>query len=119
MISADRLAEWLEPQPAPEPCRASESVTDHLIGALRSARPLSPVHELLLARREQGRARYGTELTTFNGRDPTLDLLQELVDALVYAGQAFIQSKSVASGQRMRRIHDELVDLIREIEARP
>lgn len=39
------------------------------------------------ARRDIGLARYGTTLQSNNGRNPLLDMYQELLDALVYAEQ--------------------------------
>lgn len=59
-------------QPAPMPGR--ESVTDWLI-------------ERLKERREHGRATYGRELETFNGRDVGRDAWEEALDLLVYLSQ--------------------------------
>jgi hypothetical protein len=42
----------------------------------------------LETRRALGRVRYGTELTTANGRNPYRDMLDELLDALQYLEQA-------------------------------
>ena len=39
----------------------------------------------LQARDAVGMKEYGRELTTWNGRDPGLDLHEELLDALVYS----------------------------------
>ena len=39
------------------------------------------------ARDEAGRVKYGTPLIADNGRDPLIDLYQELLDALVYTRQ--------------------------------
>lgn len=66
------------PQPAPVETEKSQSVTDLVISDLR-------------ARREGGKKKYGTELKTHNGRDPLLDLYQELHDALVYCRQALAE----------------------------
>lgn len=43
------------------------------------------------ARDQLGRARYGTPLQPFNGRDALVDLYQELLDAAVYARQAIYE----------------------------
>ncbi len=39
-------------------------------------------------RRKMGIEKYGTPLQPFNGRDPLVDLYQELLDACVYIRQA-------------------------------
>lgn len=46
---------------------------------------------ILAQRVEQGRETYGTELQTHNGRDPHLDALTELVDAVLYLEQARLE----------------------------
>jgi hypothetical protein len=106
---------WLEPQPAPDSCAMSASVVD----ALLADPQVSPrVVELLLARREQGRERYGTELTTYNGRDADLDLLQELVDGLKYAKQSALERPTPSRLRRLRALRDEVDDLAVELESR-
>jgi len=51
-----------------------------------------PVFDLVMAdmqaRKDMGLAKYGTLLTTHNGRDALLDLEQELLDAVMYLRQA-------------------------------
>jgi hypothetical protein len=71
------------------------SVTDAAIERTSS----TIVLELLLARREQGRARYGTELCGWNGRDSTADLVQELTDALLYATQREMEGREPYPGR--------------------
>lgn len=83
---------WLEPQPDPVRSPASVSVTD---AALAMA-PHPLVRELLVARREQGRARYSTELMSHCGRVARCDLLQELVDAYLYSVQEVIEAAGIA-----------------------
>jgi hypothetical protein len=81
-------AEILEPQPAPDRTERSRSVTDWFI----EGGGLPPeVVELLLARREQGRAKYGTELESHNGRNALADAAQEAVDLLVYLAQELME----------------------------
>lgn len=83
--------EMLTPQPDPVCIDISESVADWLLGC-----ELHPIAEdLIRARREQGRARYGTELYTHNGRNPTLDALQEAVDLVLYLAQESMELGSV------------------------
>jgi hypothetical protein len=83
-------AEALAPQPAPVHTEHSRSVIDYIL-----AEPALPadIRALLLARREQGRERYGTELESFNGRDPLVDALQEAIDCLVYVAQACLEDE--------------------------
>lgn len=86
--------EMLAPQPQPERCCLSMSVTDWLLERLRigpGGHDAERVAELLRLRREQGRERYGTELTTFNGRFAAVDGLQEAVDLLLYAAQDHLE----------------------------
>ena len=61
-----------------DPVGGGESVTDLVV-------------DLLSTRRAHGRAKYGTELTTNNGRDPLKDLQEELADALCYVTQAIAE----------------------------
>ena len=44
-------------------------------------------------RNEVGTAKYGVPLRAGNGRDPLLDLYQELLDAVVYLRQALEERK--------------------------
>jgi hypothetical protein len=41
----------------------------------------------MVARDKLGRERYGTPLQPFNGREPLIDLYQELLDAVAYCRQ--------------------------------
>jgi hypothetical protein len=85
-------AEALAPQPPPTHSEESRSVTDWLT----NGPSLDPeLVELLIARREQGRARYGTELETHNGRDPRVDALQEALDLVAYLGQAAMEREGI------------------------
>ena len=61
------------PEPAPRPGQAV--VLDDLVLQLR-------------ARSDFGERKYGTRLETWNGREATLDALQELLDLFVYLHQA-------------------------------
>jgi len=62
------------------------------IDALRSGSLREAAGKLLadaaIARGEVGRETYGSLLTSNNGRDPMVDALQELADAVVYLVQA-------------------------------
>lgn len=65
-------------------------LTDRLGYGLESH--LETVIKDLEFRAELGEAKYGTRLHTFNGRDPLIDLYEELLDALVYAVQYSLES---------------------------
>lgn len=45
----------------------------------------------LCKRKDMGTAKYGTPLRTNNGRDPLVDLYQELLDAVVYLKQFLME----------------------------
>jgi hypothetical protein len=44
----------------------------------------------------KGWEKYGVELTTFNGRNPFVDAMEELVDAFQYVTQASMEAKEIA-----------------------
>ena len=50
--------------------------------------PESPFKDVCRARRKMGIAKYGQPLQYGDGRDPIVDLFQELLDAIVYAKKA-------------------------------
>lgn len=80
--------EALEPEPDPVPTAASESATDWLLDSIQPiGHGARTIHALLIERREQGRERYGTELVTHTGRNPSKDAIQEAVDLLLYEAQ--------------------------------
>jgi len=49
------------------------------------------VSAALLARAEMGKAKYGTYLRASNGRNPLVDLYQEILDAIMYAEQCYYE----------------------------
>lgn len=94
------------PQPAPRP--GGRSVTDDLV-------------TFLLARREAGTRKYGTELLTGNGRDAHLDALQELLDLFVYLHQAQmeradLEAKLAAAEERAEQLNRDLAETRAELE---
>lgn len=67
----------------------------------------------LSARAEVGERKYGTMLRINNGRRATVDLYQELMDALMYAQQARMEGNSpVAAG-----LVELLLELSRQVAA--
>ena len=72
-------------QPSPVETENSASVTDAVIRDFQ-------------IRRESGKVKYGTELLSFNGRDPMIDLYQELLDAVVYIRQVLMERQAAPQG---------------------
>lgn len=68
-------------QPAPVSDCRSKSVNDAVIADMQF-------------RSLQGIAKYGTELKSFNGRDPLIDAYQEALDLAVYLKQALLERDS-------------------------
>ena len=66
--------------------------------------------EVLAERAEQGKLKYGTYLTTFNGRDSIRDLNEELFDALFYLKQASLEGLITKS--TYIQMHDSLLQLL-------
>lgn len=60
---------------------------------------LAQVREDLIARAEMGLKKYGTKLHVNNGRRATVDVYQEVMDALMYSMQAKLEgNRTVAAG---------------------
>jgi hypothetical protein len=53
------------------------------------------VASAVIARSDLGKERYGQHLHSWNHRDAVVDLIQELVDALIYAQQDLIEAEHV------------------------
>jgi hypothetical protein len=127
-VDPELIRRWLEPQPAP--VGDGLSVTDWLLQVaplivpeLRdpaNPRPWNLFEALVLGRREQGLERYGTELRAFNGRNPTIDQLQEVVDETLYATQALMEHAGdggdVNRRYRLGLAIRMLLDLAHELE---
>ena len=99
----------IEPQPAPVNTEESKEVTVDVDEAMypRAAR-------LLRERKAFGLRKYGTPLKTFNGRDPRVDELQELLDAQCYRAQGAMEGRGVGIvGAYLPKIEE----LARDIES--
>jgi hypothetical protein len=59
---------------------------------------LTKLRDDLKLRAEMGKAKYGTYLRVDNGRNASLDLYQELCDAIMYSKQAGLEGKPGMSG---------------------
>ena len=109
-------------EPAPKPERGdlphiADMVRDDALLLLGSAR----IAQDVMYRKAVGVAKYGTPLQGFNGRNPVMDLYQELLDALNYMRQHMYEE--VESG-RYGYEHDQwltkyknLLDLIKFVQA--
>lgn len=62
----------------------------------------------MTARDALGRERYGTPLTTNNGRDHVVDMYQELLDAVVYMKAAMLEGSKIPLSMYSRLIDDIL-----------
>ena len=72
--------------------KESESVYNKLIND--ASLPLTDqMLEILKSRLDKGIKTYGSELRTYNGRNASQDLLEEVADALMYAQQALMQGE--------------------------
>lgn len=72
-----------------------------MLGAARMPQALRPLmdpeslvalREDLFERSEMGTKKYGTPLRVHNGRDPLVDLYQELQDAIMYSAQCRLET---------------------------
>lgn len=100
-----RHAATPEPPPTGDDAIVMNYVAEKLDSMVRLASlptalpPLTKAEHILallsdLAKRaEFGKAKYGTYLRIYNGRDCSVDLYQELQDAVMYAGQAHLERK--------------------------
>jgi hypothetical protein len=88
------FGEFIKPQAPPTQCEQSKSATVELVKRLRehigSRNP--EMIQLLLARRDSGKEKYGTELFSFNGRDALIDAFQEQCDSSVYIAQHVLET---------------------------
>ena len=73
----------------------------------------APITDLVIAdlleRKEFGTAKYGEPLRAFNGRDPLIDLYQELIDAVMYVRQQIEEDKESEIGQ-LRKLIEVLAE---------
>lgn len=72
-------------QHEPDPCPGQGCVADHVLKDIE-------------ARVEAGKARYGTKLQMFNGRDAMWDAYQEAIDLVMYLRQAILEKEEMARG---------------------
>jgi hypothetical protein len=73
---------------------------------------LNEIAEDIEARIRLGERKYGTRLKAFNGREPLMDLYQEVLDGINYSQQCVIEGKDDGS------LRDPLIALAVEINKR-
>lgn len=78
-------------QPAPIKTARSRDVVADLC---RNLQDDSPLRDALEARAAVGEQTYGTRLMTHNGRDALQDAHEEILDALAYLWQAWMERRS-------------------------
>lgn len=86
----------IQDQPAPIQNNAHPDVADMAIADARIffanwEVPLALFVKDMEERKNLGISRYGVALKPFNGRDPIVDLYQELLDAIVYCKQTLYE----------------------------
>lgn len=79
-----------------------------------------PVWPLVIAdmtdRDHAGRLKYGTPLTTGNGRDALVDAYQESLDLAVYLRQAIAEREAATAGEaRVKELEEEVAALRRQV----
>lgn len=73
------------------------------------------IRSMVLLKCEEGEEKYGTRLHTFNGRDPLVDLAQELVDGLQYAHQARMEAFAKGRNSVVAAMELTCGDLVRSL----
>jgi transcriptional regulator with XRE-family HTH domain len=109
--------------PQPPPTNSTGDVWQELI----DAEAPGPIRDLMIARREQGIAKYGRPLGRENGRDHTADAIQEALDGTAYstaAGRVMAKQSfrdalgfltgEISEGQWVRR--SEALSWVKELE---
>ena len=76
-------------QPAPEP--GAEFVKEMVLHEIEITNGV--ILRDMQDRIEEGFTRYGTYLQTFNGRHPLIDAYQEMLDAIQYIAQAYLETE--------------------------
>jgi len=78
-----------EQQPMPNPTGTGDDVLEKLKALIADLSPALIAD--LESRVELGRRQYGERLRTFNDRNAATDCYQELLDALLYATQCYLE----------------------------
>lgn len=92
--------------PQPPPTNTTGDVWQELI----DAEPPGRIRDLMVARREQGIAKYGRPLGRENGRDHAADAIQEALDGMVYAVAAGRPMAALAFRDALSHLLNDKVD---------
>lgn len=90
----------IQPEPPPQP-NDHPHVWPHAIAWADAQDVSAAARDLMTARHVQGVEKYGVPLQPHNGRDPLVDLVQELLDGIAYAMQAVLETPSETSRRRV------------------
>ena len=105
------------PEPAPVSSAAGYDVLPHVVSAIGRDSGLyetaGKVRADIVARAAAGKAKYGTPLQTFNGRNAEMDLYQEVLDGIQYATQLWLENPT-HHAQRWQQLLIALAQDIRE-----
>lgn len=110
----------------PTSCARSEVIMDQVLHHIMHHGRGPTVDEIVAdikARSNVGLKKYGTRLMTFNGRDPWVDLYQELLDAVQYHTQAVVEDNAkprrfLVQDQMAFKLVDLLISVRGEINER-
>jgi len=108
-------------QPAPVRAVNSVEVLPSVLGDIALSQGVEVPHSLgerlqkiLSERAEMGKVKYGTYLTTHNGRDCIRDFCEELYDGLFYIKQADMEG--CVSKKEYIAIHSKLLEILSILE---
>ncbi len=85
----------IEPQPAPQYGNGEIVANDLIDWTIEEQDP--EIAEAIGARKRLGAERYGQALQTNDGRNTLADLVQELLDAMIYAHKGVMESETKTS----------------------
>ena len=83
--------------PEPPPAAGVLKVLDAALNLIGQEFPFTQylwMQDALIKRAEMGKEKYGDYLRTRNSRNPLVDFLQEQLDAVMYATQAYMEKPS-------------------------
>lgn len=91
-LTLAQLAVLEQPTPIPNELRPSFATA---MGWLQGRSP--ELQDAIVARAEKGLASYGVYLQPDNGRCPIIDSIQELLDAMTYLAQEWVEAMQTGS----------------------
>lgn len=82
---------------------------------VRAGGIVNDINVMITDRAIDGLDKYGVYLQSSNGRDAARDLIEELLDAAMYATQLRIEKKGPLNDRQLERIQGKLFELLHEI----